>query len=515
MKHLRAAARVSACAIALSAFPNAAGAATIAVPTGGDLQGALTNAQPGDTIVLQPGAAYVGNFTLPNKSGALFITLQTAPGGLPGEGARIAPGRPLATLRSPNSAPALQTAPGAHHWRIVLLEFLPNAGGVGDIITLGDGSSAQTALAQVPHDLVVDRCYIHADPGAPQKRAVALNSAATTITGSYIAGMKAVGQDSQAIAGWNGPGPYIITNNYLEAAGENLIFGGADPSIPNLVPSGITIAGNTIAKETAWRSERWSVKNLLELKNARQVSIRANTFEYNWEAGQSGFAILFTVRNQDGACPWCQVGEVTFEDNIVRHSAAGVSILGFDDLHPSQQTRSITIRNNIFADIDNRNWGGNGYFLMLLGGARDVTIDHNTVIQDDAYGILTVDGPPVLGFVFTNNVARHNAYGMIGAGHAPGNDTISAFFPGSHIAGNALADADPARYPGGNRFPSSAEFRSQFVSYAAGDYRLTAVSPWHGAGTDGRDLGASLDPAAGSRDGPVQPPRNPGRTVTP
>ena len=38
---------------------------------------------------------------------------------------------------------------------------------------------------------------------------------------------------------------------------------------------------------------------------------------------------------------------------------------------------------------------------------------------------------------------------------------ISAFFPGAHIEGNALADADPGRYPEGNRFPSSAEFRAQ------------------------------------------------------
>ena len=319
---------------------------------------------------------------------------------------------------------------------------------------------------------------------------------ASTITGSYIAEIKAVGQDSQAIAGWNGPGPYAITNNYLEGAGENVIFGGADPAIPNLVPGDITIAGNAIAKQPAWRAENWTVKNLLELKNARRVSIHDNTFDYNWQAGQSGFAILFTVRNQDGGCPWCEVAQVTFQDNIVRHSAAGLSILGFDNVHPSQQTRSITIRNNLFADIDSRHWGGNGYFLMLLGGARDITVDHNTVIQDEAYGILTVDGPPVLGFVFTNNVARQNSYGMIGADHAPGLDTISAFFPGAHIEGNALADADPGRYPSGNRFPSSAEFRAQFVAYAAGDYRLTASSAWRGAGIDGRDLGASLDPSA-------------------
>src|SRR5206468_9330019 len=69
---------------------------------------------------------------------------------------------------------------------------------------------------------------------------------------------------SQAICGWNGPGPYAITNNYLEGAGENLLFGGADPAIPNLVPADITITGNLFSKPVAWRSEGWSVKNRSE-----------------------------------------------------------------------------------------------------------------------------------------------------------------------------------------------------------------------------------------------------------
>ena len=163
------------------------------------------------------------------------------------------------------------------------------------------------------------------------------------------------------IAGWNGPGPFTISNNYLEGAGENMIFGGADPSIPDLVPSDILITGNLISRPARWRNEKWQVKNLVELKNARRVKIERNVIQYNWQAAQSGFAVLFTVRNQDGGCRWCQVEDVVFENNILQHSAAGISILGFDDNFPSQQTQSITIRNNLFADIDSRTWGGNGY----------------------------------------------------------------------------------------------------------------------------------------------------------
>jgi hypothetical protein len=234
------------------------------------------------------------------------------------------------------------------------------------------------------------------------------------------------------------------------------------------------------------------VKNLVELKNAQRVWISGNVIEYNWAAAQPGYAVLFTVRNQDGRCPWCVVSQVQFVNNLVRHSAMGVSILGTDNDHPSQQTQGIVIRNNLFYDIDKTNWGGNGYFLLMTGGPRDVTVDHNTIIQEHASGIMQLDGQPILQFTFTNNVARQNANGIIGTNHAPGNDTISAFLPASLITHNAIADGAAGRYPSGNVFPTSDQFRGQFMSYTDDDYRLVPGSNWRGAGTDGGDLGANL-----------------------
>src|SRR5262249_58655689 len=102
----------------------------------------------------------------------------------------------------------------------------------------------------------------------------------------------------------------------------------------------------------------------------------------------------------------CQVEQVTFSSNVLRHVAAGISILGYDDEHSSQQTRALTIRDNLFNDINPRIWGGSGYAFLLLGAPRDVTIDHNTLIQENASGIVQVEGPPIIGFVYTNNVVR-------------------------------------------------------------------------------------------------------------
>lgn len=490
----------------MSAAPVAA--RTISVASGGDLQAALLNAQPGDTIELEAGASFVGNFTLPAKDGGAFITIRTA--GQPdavADGTRITPdaASKLAKLRSPNNQPALQTAPGAHHWKITLLEFQANAGGQGELVALGSGTSAQSNLGAVPHDLVVDRCYIHGDASAGQKRCVALNSASTTVSNSYIDDCKYKGEEAQAIAGWNGPGPFVIDNNYLGGAGENVMFGGADPAIQNLVPSDITFTSNTVAKQPEWRSQGWTVKNIFELKNARRVVIRGNTFDYNWQAAQNGFAILFTVRNQDGNCPWCEVSDVTFENNRLQHVAAGISILGKDDNHPSGQGRGIVIRNNVFSDIDPQNWGGNGYFLQLIGAPRDITIDHNTIIQNNASGIAVIDSTPILGFHFTNNLVRHGAYGIIGTNHGPDADSISAFLPGAEITHNVIADGDASKYPSGNSCPSGDQFKAQFVAYDQGDYRLKSTSSWTTASTDGTPLGANAATVAKAPPDPHQP----------
>jgi len=490
-------------------------ASTISVPAGGDLQAAINNAQPGDVISLARGATFTGGFVLPNKGGSTMITIRTeGDSGLPAAGGRISPDSSsvLAKIKA-NGGPAIATAAGAHHWTLQLIEVVGIGG--NDLVLLGDGSGAQSQLSQVPHDLVVDRVYIHGDATKGQKRGIALNSASTTISGSYISDIKQVGQDAQAICGWNGPGPFAITNNYLEAAGENILFGGSDPFIANLTPADITINGNLVMKQTAWRSQNWVSKNLIEFKNARRVQVVGNNFAYNWQGGQAGYAVVITPRNQDGACTWCQVDHITFEQNVVQHVAAGINILGTDNLHPSQQTNAIVIRNNLFADLDNQNWGGNGYFALVSGAPRDVTIDHNTIISDHGLGVLQLDGGQIQQFTFTNNLAKANSYGVIGTSRGVGNDSITAFLPAVKFTQNVLAGGNGAVYPAGNSFPTTQQFEAQFVSYSGGDYRLNTGSPWRGAGLDGLDLGAIFgapaavssapSPAAASAPAPPAP----------
>ena len=473
-------------------------AATINVGAGDDLQAALDRARPGDIIVLEPRATFTGNFVLPVKDGnrPIIIRTGTPDTRLPTSTGRIGPEHAdlLPKLKSPNTQPALRTAPGTKGWRLLGIEFVGN-GQAGDLITLGDGSSAQNDRDQLPEDLLFDRVLVRGDPEKGQKRGIALNSGATTIRNSYIADIKALGQESQAIAGWNGSGPYVIENNFLEAAGVNILFGGSDPAIQDLVPTDITIRRNHISKNVEWRGSKWTVKNLLELKNARRVLIEGNRLENCWTAAQPGYAVLFTVRNSGGRAPWATIENVIFRNNMVSHSAGGINILGVDNTAPSQTATNIAIQNNLFDDINHRRWGGNGVFLQIGGGAANVTVDHNTIVHTGnivtAYG--TGAGRAMPGFRFTNNLAQHNAYGIFGNGVGVGMKAIDTYLPDSVIRSNVIAGGQASRYPAGNFFPSVQQFLADFVDAAKGDYRLASRSAYKRAATDGADLGVLID----------------------
>jgi len=481
---------------------------TIAVRAGGDLQAALNNARPGDVISLEAGATFMGPFTLPPKAGGGWVIVRTsAPDGrLPRLGTRVDPSHAgLMPKLTAAAGSVITAARGAHDYRLIGIEIHPTAGTfLQNLVELG---SVETSADDVPRHIIVDRCYLHGDPGRGTRRGIALNARYGAVIDSYLADFKEVGADSQAIAGWNGPGPFKLVNNYLEAAGENVMFGGADPTIPLLVPADIEIRRNHFAKPLAWKRGDpayalvpWTVKNLFELKNARRVLVEGNLFEHNWAHAQSGFAVLFTPRNQDGRAPWSVVEDVSFVNNVVRGTASGINILGRDDLSPagSQQTKRVLIKNNLFLDVGGPRWGGGGRLIQLLAGPTDVIIEHNTAFQTG--NIITVDGEPPVRFVYRHNITPHNDYGIIGTGTGPGAATVARYFPDGVITDNVIVGGNAALYPPGNFFPASLEDVG-FMDRASGDYRLAASSRYRrsrvgvdfealavamGAGTSGR-----------------------------
>lgn len=479
------------------------GGRAITVNAGGNFQDALNQAQYGDVIMLQAGATFTGNFRLPAKTGSGWIVVRSsAPdSSLPPQGTRINPtySSVMPKLVTPNGNPVIDAADGAHHFRFIGVEFTlaPSVPGMTNLIVMGDND--QTSLSQLAHNIIFDRVYIHGNATANLRRGIAFNSAYSAVIDSYISDCHEIGRDSQAILVWNNPGPIKIVNNYLEGAGENFMSGGADPRIVNLVPSDIEFRRNYCFKPLSWKVDdpsyagrHWSVKNLFELKNAQRVLVEGNVFENNWADAQVGFGILFTTRNDEGTAPWSVVQDVTFINNIVRHSGSGVNINGFDDLQPSNKTRRIRISNNLFDDINGPRWGlADGRLFQLISGPFDVTIEHNTAFQTNH--IAMVDGEtPAIGFVFRNNLMPNNQYGFFGSGRGTGTEALGYYFPNSVFTKNVIVGGNISYYPANNFFPATIGSVG-FVDFDAKNYRLNPSSPYKNAGTDGKDIGCDFD----------------------
>jgi hypothetical protein len=411
----------------------------ITVPPGADAQAAIDAAPEGAVLAFSAAGRY-RPVVLKKR-----VTLQTTGLPLRETRPRLSPedrsqieatADSLATFRCANNVPAVRVAPGVHG---VTLKQIAMRGACGDLVEIGTATTfpapVQTELGQAPVGTLLDQVVILGDDGA--KRGVSLHGAETTIRRSVVAGIRRRGQESAGIGGWNGPGPWTIENNDIEAASINILVGGANPTIRGLVAADVTVRGNFFTKNTAWRAEpAYAVKNLLELKAARRVTIEGNIFEKNWPNGQDGFALLFKVANP-GGLPQAVTEDIVVRNNVVRDVSGGINVQGRDPQRQSGQLARLTVVDNFFS-ISRAGWGGSGWFLKMGGEPRDVTIEHNTIVQDGQ--LVNTYGAAIPGFRFVGNLAPAGLYTffLAGAAHAANWRT---YFPGGAIEGNTLADA--------------------------------------------------------------------------
>ena len=474
------------------------------VNAGGNLQAALDNAKLGDTIVLQAGATFMGPFKLPNKtagSGWIYVVSNKL-ASLPSPGNRVGPGSavnmPRIVSRRTNNAltSAVTTVHNSHHFRFVGIEFAPGATITGyTLITIGNQDASPATLA---HHIVFDRCYVHGQPTGSNQRGIAMDGAYVAVVDSYISDFQEVNTDTQALFAHNTTGPLQIRNNYIEAAGENVLFGGADSRAATLVPTSIEIRGNHFFKPLSLIPTTYTVKNLLEFKAARRVLVTGNTFENNPAKSQNGFALLITPRNQSGTAPWTVTSDIAIVDNRFINVGSGIDIMGYDDIHRSLMTQRVLIRDNIVG-VTGLN-GADGRTFQFTGGGSDYTVTHNTIINTALPpAVLTSDvamvqsASKINNFVFTNNLATRTSYGFFGNVVAEGRPALNTYFSNWTFSRNVLVGRPAGSYPAGNFFPANVAAVG-FVDYAGGNYALAANSPYNNAATDGTDIGALYTP---------------------
>lgn len=370
-------------------------ARSVDVPIVANLQTYLNNAASGDCLELQPGTEYKGNFTLPNHACASatdWITIRTK-GVLDVPGVRVLPAQAIAErwskITQANNQYAFVAAHPSRCWQIMHLNIqrdtLNATTLVYHLFVIGSSASeGNTSIATNPTDFIVRRNWIHGTVNGELVRCLAVNGIRIAVVDNWIDDCHASGFDSQAIEGWTGAGPILIANNFAAGAGENIMFGGADPSDSTTRPSDITIVRNHVYKDPAWKG-RWSIKNIFELKDAQRLRIDGNVFENSWAASQIGFAIVFKS-STGGVSSTVRQGstDITFTNNRVNNSNLGLNVQAQDCTAQAcivYRVARVVIRNNLLTNIGTSNGiTGSGWLNPTYGAPNDILVINNTFV---------------------------------------------------------------------------------------------------------------------------------------
>jgi hypothetical protein len=524
------------------------------VNAGGDLQSAINAAACGDTLMLQAGATFTGNYNFPNKSCDdqhwIIVRTASADSTLPPEGTRITPcyagvaslpGRPPLNCKSTKNVMAklvskvTATAPvtfasGAGHYRLLGLELTrPVGGGITYALISMTSDSTNDGL-------VFDRLWLHGTAQDETQKGVSLFSSTNlAVVDSYFTDFHCISisgacTDGIAIGGGNGDlpmGPYKFDDNFLEASGEGILLGGSEAT---KTPGDIEVRYNHFFKPLTWlkgqagyvggsNGNPFIVKNHFELKNAQRVLFEGNILEYSWGGfSQVGFSILLTPKNQASGslnvCPLCQVTDVTVRYSTISHVGSGLQVangLSSNNGAPLAGER-YSIHDITVDDINPTLYAGTGVLAQVSMGIgapvlQDVLFNHITGFPYDE--VLNVgddtSSPKMVNFTFNNSIVNAGLYPVWSTGGTTNcaffNKPITTFpacFNPWYFTNNAIV-ALPKNtpindWPTGNFFPANmtAVGFTKYNNGIGGNYQLLPTSPYKNAGTDGLDLGANI-----------------------
>ncbi len=541
---------------AMSDSPAPGGVVNVA--SGGDLQSALNSAQCGETVQLQAGATFSGTFTLPAKScdSDHWIVVRTSSpdSALTAEGQRMTPcyagvnslvGRPAYTCSKPTNALSkvqtaktgdgpFQIANGANFYRFIGLE-----------ITRPDGLRGNATLISLQgtaDHIILDRSWLHGNPQDETSDGFSMSGGTNiAVVDSYFNDFHCISHtgsctDAHAVSGGiseTQDGPYKIQDNFMEASGEAIIFGGGPAT---MTPTDIEILNNHFWKPWQWMpgnpgfvggsdGRPFIVKNHVELKNAARVLIEANLMENTWGGfSQTGYALLLSPKNQHtrsgrNVCPICEVVDVTIRYDKISHAGGGMqlatSISGNGgDGGPGLAGERWSLHDIVMDDLSQQYVGGGGAFEITNGWPKNpmntITINHVTAFPDPT-GHLMIAGnqlsnPSMYGLVFTNNLLITGQYPVWNAGGGKTNcaakdvpiTTFNACFTSFTFANNGLIASPkafpPSSWPAGNMFPPEVSdvLFVNFNNGNGGNYELQSSSPYKNKGLDGKDLGADV-----------------------
>jgi hypothetical protein len=521
----------------------------IRVAANSDLPAAVESAKCGDTLLLPAGASFEVK-SLPAKKcdDQHYITIRTdtPDSKLPPEGTRISPawagvaslpGRP--SYAQPPGGPAklmptlvVKDPSGAtigDHYRFIGVEWVSQPGArIGRLVTT-EGAD----------HVIFDRNWFHPSNGEEMNKGIGMihGTRFIAVINSYLSGFHCISRtgtctDASAVGGGNGEEPTStlkIYNNFLEASGENILFGGARSEVN---PTDIEIRRNHLFKPMIWKPGEPGytpdaagnppiVKNHFELKSAVRVLFEANLLENSWGGfSQTGFSIMLTAVNQSNMCPKCAVTDVTIRYNRIRNVAGVIAVANpFNNMggHAADGGR-YSIHDLIVDSVHDKDWKGRGEFSdvgtngVLL---HDVAFDHITAFVSGSLFFVEDRREKIPNFSVTNSIfmsgGRWSEFASTGGGAANCAYQAQRAGPAAVLSAcfinykfeKTLIIGDKGGWPQGTivvSSPKAAGIRD-LKDGVSRDPRLchtntpgcSKASPAASAASDGKDIGADVD----------------------
>ncbi len=378
-----------------------------AIKTEDELRVAIAKAQPFDTLLLHAGLVYGSPLTLEKP---VILTSEVVGG-----------------LRMTRDEPAPQFVAGLRCTSDdVTLEGLEvrHTNPLTDIVV---NSGARFTM---------DRCRVLGDPVTGGKRGIAANGdGAQVFTRCYVADIKGVGQDTQAICAWDCGAGIEILDCYLEAAGQSVMFGGADSLSELRIPRGVRITNSTLTKNPDWFGQGWQIKCALEFKSCIDAIVDTCVLEYGGTSqGQGAYLVVATPRNQGGKAPWSTVQVVDIKHCTGGHAAGILNVLGSDNNNPSGPVDGFVMDSCTFTDIDPKGVTlGAGRLFMFDRAAKNVALTNITVTGQNLAALGYFDGAAPTGLVLGGMVLPASKYGWKIDGGGSGRKALLAYAPDAQL----------------------------------------------------------------------------------
>lgn len=379
----------------------------------------------------------------------------------------------------------------------------------------GPSQSPSAMIMMYPENSNIwfDRVYIHGQPWPNRmKQAVFFEGLNVGFINSYMDNLSYGRKMLDACTGddqndtWHmsdspnmirssfGPGPMVLSNNYVEGTGIPMHWDGggewnytSDISVLRntwtslrshlRLRSGVCPNGGVASpfpEDPLWDGHAYAVRQPLEFKGGRRIKIEGNVFNTSTRHTSTGTIQMTSVTRQG-------ILDVDITNNTFEHVHAGITAVSTGDgqLHTRPFDR-VRIANNLVYDLNGDHYNGwinhvdgvgaaffwntnfGGYFLNGFGNGEDYIVDHNTVTinpnstQNAAEpGLINLKDWGSEGMQITNNIlnmtnengangikldgSRHNPTSEGGAcGDIDGTALFSCYFPTSVVKNNLL-----------------------------------------------------------------------------